>query len=89
MIDHPVLLIVALVVAAPVLWLFWRQFFGDREDLADDLERLHQVRRSPLRVALRGEYQDHAWSSLRLLIFLLIGFGFAAGLYRALSLLFF
>jgi hypothetical protein len=89
MVAHPVLLVVVLVLATPLLWLFWRQLFGTRKDLLEDLERHHRVDWSPLKVALRGEHQEHAWSSMRLLLFLLLGVGFVAALYRAGTLIFF
>ncbi len=83
-IERPGLFKAAIVLALPLDTWLWFQFFGDRHDF---LRSLRLALQPDIVSALRGEYDEAIWESLRMLAF---AASCAAGttlVYKALKLL--
>ena len=77
-VDHPWILGAAICLAIPVIWGYWRWFFGDAEDFATDLEDADY--RDWINL-LRGRYWEGEWAEVKIIWFVIISGGFVAALY--------
>jgi hypothetical protein len=78
-IDHPALLLLATAIALPVIWLVCKDFFGDFDDLAEDLKDAAPPDWYALFV---GRYWESQRAGLKIGVFLVLCFGLVAALYK-------
>ncbi|MEF9384912.1 hypothetical protein V4890_04670 [Ralstonia solanacearum species complex bacterium KE056] len=83
-IERPGLFKAALVLALPLDGWLWLQFFGDRHSF---LRSLRLALQPDIVSALRGEYDEALWESLRILVFAASCAAGTALVYKALKLL--
>ncbi|CBJ36933.1 conserved protein of unknown function [Ralstonia solanacearum CMR15] len=83
-IERPGLFKAALVLALPLDGWLWLQFFGDRHGF---LRSLRLALQPDIVSALRGEYDEALWESLRMLAFAASCAAGTALVYKVLKLL--
>lgn len=78
-VDHPYLLALAVLVALPLLWQYFRLFFGDLGGFVDDAELGGA---SDWDTLLKGRYVDGQWAELKIAFFVLICVALVASFYK-------
>jgi hypothetical protein len=76
--DHPLLLIAAICIAAPILWHYWQWFFGNIHDFAADVK---DAAVPDWYAFLRGRYWEGEWAELKIGAFILLSVSFVAAIY--------
>ncbi|MEJ7139061.1 hypothetical protein [Amphibiibacter pelophylacis] len=84
-VDRPVLLFVMALVSLPLYIWIGRWVFDDWEDFLESLRYLYQPQWLS---ALRGEWHEDNWGSIKFLCFLILCATIATGLYKLAKLLF-
>lgn len=85
-VDHPNLLILAATVAAPILWQYFKWFFGDMGGFVSDAA----LGGAPDWYAfLKGKYWEGEWVELKIGFFLFICVALIASFYKAATLVFY
>lgn len=77
-VEHPLLLILAIGVAIPFLWQFWRWFFGDIFGFAEDVK---DAGLPDWYAFLKGRYWEGEWAELKIFVFIGLCIAFIVALY--------
>jgi hypothetical protein len=85
-VDHPLLLLIALLIAAPVMYQYWKWFFGDLAGFGTDAK---DAAIPDWYAFLRGRYWQGEWAELKIIVFLLLFVGVVAALYKIGTAIFF
>lgn len=85
-VDHPFLLLVAIVVAAPVLYQYFKWFFGNAAGLGEDAA---QAALPNWFAALCCRYWESQWEALKIGFFVLLASGVVTALYKIGVMIFF
>jgi len=84
-IDHPYLLLLAVVVAIPILIQYWKWIFGDMGGFVSDIT----LGGMPDWLAfLRGKYWEGEWAEIKIIFFILICCALTASFYKIATLIF-
>ena len=84
-VDHPVLLLISVVIAVPVLHQYFKWFFGDASGLRNDIADAAVQTGLPSSWTLwQGE-----WAEVKIGTFLLLVVSFTAALYKIVIMIFF
>jgi len=85
-IDHPFLLLIATIIAIPIIWQYWKWMFGDIGAFSDDIK---DAALPDLFAAYIGRYWESEWAALKIGLFLLLCVGVIAATYKLGSIIFF
>ncbi|MBS1209976.1 MAG: uncharacterized protein H6R19_2374 [Proteobacteria bacterium] len=83
--ERPQLFTACAIGGIPVYWMLGSIFYNDMDDFLDALRLFFQP---DWLSALRGEWGDDQWQSLKLTIFIAICIGAAALIYKGARLVF-
>jgi hypothetical protein len=78
-VDHPLLLLCALLITVPVMNQYWKWFFGDIAGFGEDVKDAVVPDWYAL---LRGRYWEGEWAELKIVFFVLLFFGTVAAVYK-------
>ncbi len=85
-VDHPWLLLLAIAIAIPVLFQYFKWFFGDVAGLRDDAVN---VALPDWLALLMGRFWQGEWAVVKIGAFILLVAGFTAALYKIGVMIFF
>lgn len=86
LIEHPILLILAIALALPVIKQYFKWFFGDLSGFTSDAS----LGAMPdIYAMFKGKYLEGEWAELKILFFILICICLIAFIYKIASFIFY
>ncbi len=85
-VDHSWLLIIVIIIALPIIWQFWKLFFGNLREFISDVT----IGGLPdLFAFLTGRFWESEWAKFKIIFFILLSVGTMAALYKLGSTIFY